>query len=87
VAPRTNLDHMEKRKFLILLGLESRPSVVQPVVICCTDRARSVPSFAHSVTNLVLRAVHNTEPSAFNSRRLQQSFRLGDCSISLVSFW
>jgi hypothetical protein len=32
VAPRSGLDDVEKRKYLILPGLEFRPPVVQPVV-------------------------------------------------------
>jgi hypothetical protein len=39
VGPRAGLDYVEKRKFLTLLGLELRPSVVQPVASRYTDWA------------------------------------------------
>jgi hypothetical protein len=39
VYPRAGLDDVEKRKFLILPGLELRPSVVQPVASSYTDCA------------------------------------------------
>jgi hypothetical protein len=35
VGPRTGLDHLEKRKFLTIEGLELQPSVLQPAA----DRA------------------------------------------------
>jgi hypothetical protein len=37
VGPRASVDDVEKRKFLILLGLELDPSVVQPVASRYTD--------------------------------------------------
>jgi hypothetical protein len=37
VDPRAGLHDVEKRKFLTLLGLELRPSVVQPVGSRSTD--------------------------------------------------
>jgi hypothetical protein len=39
VDPRGGLDDMEKRKFLTLPGLNSDPSVVQPVASRYTDYA------------------------------------------------
>jgi hypothetical protein len=39
VGPRAGLDDVEKRKFLTLLGLELRPSVVHPVCSRYTDYA------------------------------------------------
>jgi hypothetical protein len=39
VGPRTSLDDVEKRKCLPLLGLELRPSVIQPIDSRCTDCA------------------------------------------------
>jgi hypothetical protein len=36
VGPKAGLDDVETRKFLTLLGLELRPSVVQPVAITTT---------------------------------------------------
>jgi hypothetical protein len=32
VVPRTGLDDVEKGKFLLLVGLELRPSAVQPAI-------------------------------------------------------
>jgi hypothetical protein len=37
VGPRADLDDLEKRKFLTLLGLELKFSVVQPVASLYTD--------------------------------------------------
>jgi hypothetical protein len=33
VGPRIGLDDMEKRKFLIILGLEFDPFIIQPIGI------------------------------------------------------
>jgi hypothetical protein len=43
VGPRAGLEDMEKRKFLILLGLELLPSVLQPVASRYTDYAILAP--------------------------------------------
>jgi hypothetical protein len=39
LGPRAGLDDAEKRKFLILLGLEPLLFVVEPVASCYTDYA------------------------------------------------
>jgi hypothetical protein len=39
VGPSAAVDDMEKRKFLILQGLELRPLVIQPIASCYTDYA------------------------------------------------
>jgi hypothetical protein len=41
--PRSSLDDLEKRKFLTPLGLNSDPSVVQPVASRYTDYATRTP--------------------------------------------
>jgi hypothetical protein len=43
VDPRADLHDVEKRKFLTLLGLNSDPSVVQPVASDYTDCAIPAP--------------------------------------------
>jgi hypothetical protein len=42
VAPKAGLDDVEKRKCLTLPGLNSKPSVVQPVASRYTDYARVI---------------------------------------------
>jgi hypothetical protein len=55
VDPRAGLDDVEERKFLILLGLELDPSVVQPVASRYTDCAIPAPhvlSLIHHINKL-----------------------------------
>jgi hypothetical protein len=42
MEPRAGLDDLDKRKFLIITGLELR-AVVQPVASRCTDYATPAP--------------------------------------------
>jgi hypothetical protein len=55
MGPRAGLNHMEKRKFLTLLGLELDSSVVQPIASRYTDCAIPASS-AFVVENTVNRA-------------------------------
>jgi hypothetical protein len=45
VDPTAGLDDVEKRKFLTLPGLNSDPSVVQPIASRYTNYAIPVPNF------------------------------------------
>jgi hypothetical protein len=45
VGPRTGMDDMEKRKFLLLPGLELRPLDIQPIASRYTDCAIPDPYF------------------------------------------
>jgi hypothetical protein len=57
VDPRAGLDDVEKRKFFTIPGLNSYPSVVQPVASRYTDYANQVGSFPVLLKNKVHRYV------------------------------
>jgi hypothetical protein len=44
MGPRIDLDDVEKRKFLTLLGLELDPSAVQPVASPCSQPFKTLLS-------------------------------------------